>query len=131
MKTKQETFDEVATFLLNQGGPAYDEEKDVCLYRGLNNTKCAAGCLIPDSEYKSYMDNIVFDKDTNEWNAITAANIEPVCSILSNLGYDPEFVYRLQYIHDVNSLMWSRWQYKMIEFAMDNGLSTKVFGMED
>ena len=51
MMTKQEIFDTVVTHLRKQAvrsmrGPD-------CVYRSPDGLKCAVGCLIPDSEYKS------------------------------------------------------------------------------
>lgn len=47
----QEIFDIVVTHLRKQGCKSFDDEKDCCMYRGPNGTKCAAGCLIPDDVY--------------------------------------------------------------------------------
>lgn len=50
--TQQEIFDKVAKHLLTQKGKAMDApEGGACQYRGLNNTACAVGCLIPDEVY--------------------------------------------------------------------------------
>lgn len=59
--TAQEVFDQVANHLLTQyrksqrmyADPDYPEmEYPICLYRGPDDTKCAAGCLISDEEYR-------------------------------------------------------------------------------
>ncbi len=47
--TAQEIFDTVVAHLRKQGRKSYDGR--ICLYRGPNGTKCAAGCLIPDELY--------------------------------------------------------------------------------
>lgn len=67
MRTAQELFTISATHLLKQGCRAETESENggygiggsgkVCCYRGPNNTMCAAGVLIPDSEYKPDMEN--------------------------------------------------------------------------
>lgn len=54
MITKQEIFDRVVTGLRKQGcKSAKNNGKGIisCLYRGPNNTKCAAGQVILDSAY--------------------------------------------------------------------------------
>src|SRR5574338_424884 len=113
MKTHQETFNTVAAFLLKQG-PARDEYG--CLYRGPNNTKCAAGCLIPDDKYEKRFDLGGYFADS-----------KPIAFILESEGHDPLFVRKLQFIHDGHSINWSHWKNTMIEFAEANNLSTKVF----
>jgi len=58
--TKQEVFDQIATHLLKQGKQSnrYDD-REICAYKGAENTKCAAGCLIADNEYIPEMDNAI------------------------------------------------------------------------
>lgn len=53
--TAQQVFDQIATHLLKQGVKATNEDGR-CRYRGKNDTMCAAGCLIADSEYHPEMD---------------------------------------------------------------------------
>ena len=52
---KQEIFDTVVTNLRLQG--CKSEVGGACMYRGPNNTKCAAGHLIPDKLYDPDMEN--------------------------------------------------------------------------
>ena len=53
----QEIFDKVAQHLLTQPrSTKIVNGYPKCMYRGDNGTKCAAGCLIPDDEYKSWME---------------------------------------------------------------------------
>lgn len=53
--TEQEVFDKVVAHLLQQ--QAYCEsENSEPLYRGVNGTKCAIGCLIPDEQYSIDME---------------------------------------------------------------------------
>lgn len=61
--TAQQVFDQVATHMLTQGWPSTDtpkkrgfHESADCLYRGKNDRKCAAGCLIADHEYREGME---------------------------------------------------------------------------
>lgn|SRR5574338_387511 len=127
MKSKQETFDYVAEFLLKQGGPCYkyDDEGDRrCLYRNSNGMKCAAGCLIPDDKYIPEMDNITID------DAILCDD-PMIADILKEEGHSVAFVKCLQEIHDCNCNEWYNWKSEMIEFAKENNLSTKVFEIKD
>ena len=59
--TNQEVFDKVVAHARQQGCKSmiedvlHPEEAPICAYRGENNTKCFAGILIPDEDYrKSY-----------------------------------------------------------------------------
>lgn len=64
--TAQEVFDQVAKHLLTQMKKSVAKRaaerapgwKDYCMYRGFDGTKCAAGCLISDDEYKPEFENL-------------------------------------------------------------------------
>lgn len=60
MKTNQEIFDIVAAHLLQQGVPCKDGLS--CRYRGVDNTKCAVGCLIKDADYDKNMEGESIDE---------------------------------------------------------------------
>lgn len=49
---RNELFGKVVDGIIGQGCKVSVDEEGTCLYRGPNNTKCAAGQIIPDSEYK-------------------------------------------------------------------------------
>lgn len=73
MMNAQEFFDTTVTVLRAQGGPSINE-KGVCLYRGPNGRKCAAGIHITDEEYDPTMDPLMLhklliqkDKDGQLW----------------------------------------------------------------
>ena len=53
--TEQELFDKVAKHLLTQNKKSLDGEE--CVYRSADGLKCAAGCLIEDSEYATFLEN--------------------------------------------------------------------------
>ena len=57
-ETKQKIFDQVSKHLLTQMQSSISESNG-CLYRGPNNTKCAIGCLIPDSLYSPDIENSI------------------------------------------------------------------------
>lgn len=103
--TKQEVFDAVVKHLLTQGQQSIDKNGWNCLYRNDNGLKCAIGALIPDSMYKSSMENV------------------PVAVLISN-GEIPElfdesipavFLRQLQNIHDLKHP--SQWKKSLEEFA--------------
>jgi hypothetical protein len=52
---QQEIFNKVARHLARQGRKATDKNGE-CSYRGKGGLKCAVGCLIRDSEYRSNME---------------------------------------------------------------------------
>lgn len=56
MMTLQEVYDRVRDHLLTQMVCSYDEEIDLSLFRGPDNTCCAIGCLIPDELYTPEME---------------------------------------------------------------------------
>ena len=84
-KTFRETINTVFNQLINQGGCSIKDT--TCLYRGPDNRKCAAGSLIPDSEYSSSME-------------YTLASYGKVKDVLKNNGYYIDLVRSLQRIHD-------------------------------
>lgn len=84
-KTKQETLDTVVNGLITQGKRGYSGS---CRYRTNSGAKCAAGQLIPDSKYDPGF----------EGTSVTYGS--RVGALLCSLGYDIEFVARLQTCHD-------------------------------
>ena len=48
--TAQQVFDQVKTHMMAQYAKSVGQNSDVCLYRGPDGLKCAAGCLISDEE---------------------------------------------------------------------------------
>lgn len=57
--TRQKIFEQVVYHLFSQGKRAVviDENgNSKCMYRGEEGSKCAVGCLIPDSEYSEDME---------------------------------------------------------------------------
>jgi len=59
----QEIFEKVARHLFAQGGRAMVSINggEICAYRGLNGTMCAAGCLIPDELYSPDLEGLVVE----------------------------------------------------------------------
>ena len=102
----QEIFDKVAKHLLTQNKKAANE-KGQCKYR-FNDLKCAAGCLIPDSDYdKKYEDKTVYS-----------------FSYFENAGYSDDeicFIRDLQIIHDKDPV--SSWKSHLIDIAKQNKLA--------
>jgi hypothetical protein len=97
MMTSQEVFDAVLFGLRAQGvasvveaprGDGCDDERFVCMYRGKNGTKCAAGMLLPDEAYKPTMEGVAatssqYSVDHDQqgrlavWPALLAAGVPP------------------------------------------------------
>lgn len=87
--TRQETFEFVATSLLEQDAKSLTpnscpDANDICAYRGTEGRKCAAGFCIPN---KSYVQEI------------EGFGIRSVCKI--TYDYDKNFVYRDFFGHDI------------------------------
>lgn len=102
MPSLQETFDIVVTNLRRQGCRSEGSSPlgKACLYRGPNDTKCAAGHLIPDDQYDPKMENTMVQRNTMVGQCILA------------MGYNLTFVGELQNIHDYDDIgSWElRWE---------------------
>lgn len=56
-----DTFQKVKNHLLTQNCSSVSiEDEHACMYRGVNNTSCAIGCLIPDEIYSPKMERTQF-----------------------------------------------------------------------
>jgi len=58
--SEQEVFDQVAKHLLTQNKSSRAAD-GYCAYRGEDNLRCAAGCLISDDEYDPKMEGASWD----------------------------------------------------------------------
>ena len=87
--TPQETFNTVVAHLRKQGCKALDMGD--CVYRTVDGLKCAAGCLIPDADYKPEFEGLSISTFNGE-------NI--VCDYFKKLEYDINLIKELQEIHD-------------------------------
>ena len=81
----QKTFDTVVKAIIKQGKRSIID--GVCQYRGPNGYKCAAGHLIPDSDYKP------------EWEGSTVT-AEEISACLKKEGHNLGLVKQLQMCHD-------------------------------
>lgn len=136
-KSKQETFDTVAKHLLTQKVRSFKQEagssdpyEGLCMYRGPDGTKCAAGCLIPDEDYKPEWEGAIV---SHKLPAPTIANSEPtsnyrssiaLSACISGLGHDVTLVRRLQMIHDQR--LPEQWKAALARLASDDGLNDSV-----
>jgi hypothetical protein len=89
--TEQEVFDTIVNSLRAQGCKSSDGF-DTCCYRGENNTKCAAGHLILDSEYGSWMEGMVIGGVTE--------NKKCPSSLLERMSPHLSLIGQLQSVHD-------------------------------
>lgn len=87
--TAQEVFDQVAKHLLTQGKKSISENNQFCMYRGFNGTKCAAGCLISDDEYRPEFEIKTWTELVNEY-AVSKNH----CLLIM----------KLQSVHDVDNI---------------------------
>ena len=101
MKTLQETFNRVAKHLLTQNEKAVNSQGN-CQYRQ-EKLKCAIGCLIPDSEYHTYLED----------QACTSGS--SIGILMEKLGYNIKFLQKLQGIHDYSNPI--HWKYKLNSLA--------------
>lgn len=118
--TAQQIFDKVALHLLKQKKKAtyYSKitERDVCSYRAEGGLKCAAGCLIADSEYNAQT------MEGKPWAAMVG-DVGPVPNHFMTL------IQHLQNIHDNSDP--EEWQKELVQFAIRNGLSPRVATLSD
>ena len=84
---RQQTFDTVVAHLRKQGKQATIDGHG-CAYRGDNGTKCAVGCLIPDSEYRE------------EFEGWPVGGVMGQCMALQD--HDVDLLASLQRVHDAN-----------------------------
>lgn len=115
MPTKQETFDTVVAHLRKQGAKA--EKDGFCKYRTPEGLKCAAGCLIPDSDYKEEFEGL---------NVGPNGQLTEIGVLIKNLGHDIDLVRRLQYIHD--NIPMKYWEEEFESLAKKHGLEKKDAG---
>jgi hypothetical protein len=115
---EQTIFNTVVRHLAKQGKRAVTVEEDgsglcveVCKYRGPNGTKCAAGCLLKDSEYDPDMEG------------------KPVGLIKLPKRLQPheELLHRLQQAHDTSTTATYLIDNLRL-IAEDFNLDTKVLG---
>lgn len=89
--TTQEAFDTVWDYFVTQERPYSMDDENTCQYRGNDGTKCAVGCLIPDSIYK---------EDMECWPSIPGLlHVFPEVMELFT-GIEDSFLIRLQESHD-------------------------------
>ena len=109
----QQTFNTVVEHLRKQGKKA-TTENDGCCYRTPDGLKCAAGILIPDSEYNHEFEGYSV-YITPESRTLSLAG-----EFIEKLGHDIALVSCLQRVHDVYES--DRWEEKFKAIADVFGL---------
>jgi hypothetical protein len=105
----QLVFDKVAEHLLTQKERSEYSPNYQCLYRSPKGLKCAAGCLIPDSDYKEEMEK-------KPWNILVSSGIVPATNMY--------LIRRLQRIHDVFYPI--QWPTKLHQLATEMNLCKSI-----
>lgn len=108
LSANQKAFNKAVKFLLKQNVQSVDKSGHVCAYRGQDNTRCGAGCLIPNKVYTVDMEGDICTPLSLAGQAI------------GKLGYDISFVRKIQRIHD--DYQPDRWREKFEELAEEEGL---------
>lgn len=103
-ETAQEVFNKVYCHLMTQMMRC--EDGITCLYRDDDGLKCAAGCLIPDEEYKLEMEG-------NGWSHLVSEGMVP--------PEHKQLIIDLQHIHDGVSI--DMWKEQLREIALNHGLT--------
>ncbi len=107
LSQNQKTFNKVVNFLLKQNKKSIDPS-ELCMYRGPEGTKCAAGCLIPDQLYDKSLEGI------------PVGNFNKVGELIKSQGHNVTFVRELQLIHDEYDVV--KWPVQFKELARICGL---------
>lgn len=94
--TNQQVFDKVVTALRAQDCKSLNDE-GYCVYRGKNDTKCAAGHLIPDSLYTISLETFI---------------VPQLDHIFEPMIEDTKFLRELQRIHDIYPVEDWEWAWK-------------------
>jgi hypothetical protein len=100
----QQVFDQVATHLLTQQNQSISVY-GICLYRGPEDLRCAAGCLVADDEYSDSMENA-------GWLSLVKYKKVP--------GTHAELIQELQEVHDFHTP--SEWRTALHELANEHEL---------
>lgn len=118
--TRQETYDIVVAHLRQQGCKSLsaakfnDEGKAQCAYRGAERRTCAAGCLIPNDEYRlRFEGNSVWDEEIQ-------------ILIERELGHDIFLVADLQNVHDIDAV--DHWEREFLRLAVKWELKYRAVG---
>lgn len=112
MSKLQEIFNKVSNHLITQNSQARDE-KNNCRYRADDGKMCAAGCLIPDEDYKPYW----------EVTSVHNSNSNSISMYFKSkyTTEEVELISRLQTIHDWEPV--TNWKYMLIhtgkEYKLD------------
>ncbi|AND75149.1 hypothetical protein pf16_226 [Pseudomonas phage pf16] len=118
--TAQQVFDQVAAHLLHQNAKAQKVREGTtindCMYRGENGTKCAAGCLIADDEYKPEMDKEDAVRGTS-WPSLITRKLVP------STPHD-RLIRALQHVHDDHEPI--NFKRELHRTAEEFGLNTDV-----
>jgi len=131
---KQEIFTKVAKHLLTQGQRAVAVEgSPACRYRGMNNTKCAIGCLIPDELYEEQMEghsaaSLLGNSGYFPKHYYCEQNVDKNTQLRALLGIeekteqaDLSFLSYMQYVHD--AVHKDFWRIRLVDFAVNNRLT--------
>jgi hypothetical protein len=95
---RQAIFDFVWAALTQQGERCVEKDDDYCIYRGDGGKCCAAGWMIPDSEYKQEWEGesvITPSECCDEW-IVTGPS-----KWFEAKGFDVQFISDLQDCHDL------------------------------
>ena len=109
--TPREVFDTVKAHLLAQNAQAISEFSGSCKYRTSTGLKCAVGCLIPESLYRTGAEGWgvsslgILDEDQGTWYAQGDGDADPLAAMLNEAGIPAssemkDLLMRLQTAHD-------------------------------
>lgn len=120
MNNNQEAFNKIWTFISAQGKQSMNPDGN-CQYRGPDGMQCAVGCLIPNDEYITLLDDgSLVPKEYHNGLQFAQALVP------SLQKYDLAFLEDMQRFHDFvpnTEPFLVTWQSSMREYAAENNLT--------
>lgn len=128
---KQRIFSRVSKHLLTQNKKSRAGASGSCLFRGPKDTKCAIGCLIPDSIYDTNMegpiisnvlleDTIFYSFEQIEQFTVLRKLFLKMFKTSKFVKSDIIFLSKLQKIHDSKQVI--EWRGELGDLALKEGL---------
>jgi len=125
IKTAQEIFTYVLTFLREQKFASTKSDRHACAYRGDFDMKCAVGCLISDDEYDPEIEGKSFN-NLDQYASIKAMyyRFKPHLLLLNRLQIAHDSLMPSVKISNARSITQSlaQWEDRMENIAEDFGI---------
>ena len=125
INNEQDIFNFVATHLMTQGTKSMCLDGRNCGYRGTNNQKCAAGCLIEDKHYSPQFEGKGVSTPM-VWEAIERSIGRKIDGSDIPAGEEPKSFSELSLIRDLqrihDGVYLGRWKTELVHLAASYSL---------